>query len=209
LPARFAPRRTVADGRRQSVAYEDRRLRLIADRARGEVLDVGYAQLPNPYLRGASTTGIDLEPASTPSGYREELVGSATDLATVLGGQRFDTVVAAEIIEHVEDPYAFLRGLRQGLQPGGRLVLSTPNPLGFPVLLLEAMRSRRWFYTEDHTHYFLPRWVERMLDRTGFLLTEVRPVGIWLPIGCIPWSPVWASYQLIYVAEAVGLADER
>ena len=41
-----------------------------------------------------------------------------------------------------------------------------------------------------------------MFDLTGFRLLEVRPVGLWLPVGCIPWSPVWMSYQLIYVAEA-------
>ena len=194
--------RRVADGRRQSTAYEMRRLRLIAERARGSVLDVGYAQFPNPFLDAAKTTGVDLEPPASPSTYAEELIGSALDLGPVTHGRRFDTVIAAEVIEHVEDPYAFLRGLRESVAAEGQLILSTPNPLGFPVLLLELVRSKRWFYTINHTHYFLPRWVERMLDLTGFRLIEVRPVGVWLPVGCIPWSPVWMSYQLIYVAEA-------
>lgn len=192
--------RRVSDGRRQSAAYELRRLRMLASLATGDVLDVGYAQLPNPYFDASRVTGVDLVEPETPSGYAEQLVGSALALGDVLGDRRFDTVVAAEIIEHVEAPYEFLRGIRTVLKPDGQLLLSTPNPLGFPVLALEILRSRRWFYTRDHTYYFLPRWVHRMLELTGFELLRVQPVGIWLPIGYVPLSPVWASYQLIYVA---------
>lgn len=188
----------------QSAGYERRRLRLIAREARGSILDVGHAQLPNPFLPGDRTVGIDLDTPATPSGYRRDVVGSAEDLATALDGERFDTVVAAEFIEHLEDPYRFLRSAHSVLEPDGRLVVSTPNPLGFPTLLLEILRSKRWFYTEDHVHYFLPRWVERMLDRSGFALERTIPVGLWLPRGHLPWSPVWLSYQLVYVARPVS-----
>jgi 2-polyprenyl-3-methyl-5-hydroxy-6-metoxy-1,4-benzoquinol methylase len=38
-----------------------------------------------------------------------------------------DTVVALEIIEHLENPKAFLREIGRVLKPGGSLILSTPN----------------------------------------------------------------------------------
>jgi SAM-dependent methyltransferase len=41
----------------------------------------------------------------------------------------FDLVVAFEIIEHLDDPQAFLAELRRVLDPGGTLILSTPNRL--------------------------------------------------------------------------------
>lgn len=186
--------------RRQSVAYEHRRLRLIADHAKGRILDLGYAQLPNPYLPGSRTLGVDLAAPIAPTGYAEELVGSVLDLGSVLGEQRFDTVIAAELIEHLEVPYAFLRETHRALNDDGLLILSTPNPIAFPTLLMEMTRSKRWFYTQDHTFYFTARWVERMLTTTGFTLERIRPVGIWLPIGFVPYSPIWLSYQLIYLA---------
>jgi SAM-dependent methyltransferase len=42
---------------------------------------------------------------------------------------RFDLVVAFEIIEHLENPEAFLTELRRVLHPSGLLILSTPNRL--------------------------------------------------------------------------------
>lgn len=192
--------RIVSDSRRQSESYEMRRLRICAQEARGRILDLGHAQLPNPYLEPAATTGLDLVAPFRSSGYSLDLIGSAMQLKEVLDGERYDTVIAGELIEHLERPYDFMRGIRDVLLPGGRLVLSTPNPLGFPTLFLEIVRSHRWFYTQDHVYYFPPRWVERMLARTGFEVDRIRAVGLWLPWGHIPWCPVWFSYQLVYVA---------
>lgn len=182
--------------------YEKRRLKMIADRCTGSsVLDVGYAQQPNPYFRGVRTVGIDLSPPS-PSAttrYDEELVGDVAELRRLLPGRRFDTVVCAELIEHVENPYQLLRDCRPLIAPGGRLIVTTPNPLGFPVLVAEALRLKRVFYTKDHLYYFLPRWVERLFNASGYVVDEVTPVGLWTPWKTLPVVPAAFSYQVIYV----------
>jgi len=38
-----------------------------------------------------------------------------------------DCVVATEIIEHLENPWFFVREIHRVLKPGGKLILSTPN----------------------------------------------------------------------------------
>ena len=50
-------------------------------------------------------------------------------LALPCPAAHFDLVVAFEIIEHLQDPAAFLRELRRVLHPAGILLLSTPNRL--------------------------------------------------------------------------------
>lgn len=185
-----------------SHGYEDRRLRRLADLCRGNtVLDVGYAQQPNRHLRG-HRTGIDLTPSKNPSvRYDEEIVGDVATLPTRFPGRRFDTVICAELIEHLENPYQLLRDLRPLLNDDGVLLVSTPNPLAFPVVVAELLRLKRFFYTKDHLYYFLPRWVERLFEATGFRVVDVEGVGLWTPFISLPVGPASLSYQVIYVGQ--------
>ncbi|HUT35629.1 MAG TPA: methyltransferase domain-containing protein [Planctomycetota bacterium] len=184
----------------RSKAYDRKRQRLIAGYAIGpDVLDLGYAQSPNVGLRAFRTVGLDLERSRQPSGYAEEIVGDAMDLAASLGQRKFNTIVAAELLEHLEAPYAFLRGLHPFLADGGRLILSTPNPLGFPIGLCELFRVKRFYYCREHRYAFPARWVERMLDVAGFEPEAVRAVGLQLIVAAPP-CPKCLSYQLVYVA---------
>ncbi len=181
--------------------YQQRRLKAIAGLCRGaSILDIGYAHKPNPYFRGSHRVGLDLSRPEQPSGYEEEIIGDALDLGASLGSRRFDSIVAGELIEHLENPYAFLRSLRGFLAADGRIILSTPNPVSWPVIFFELFRSRRFFYSHDHLYYFTPRWVVRLLEETGYSVEAVAPVGLLLPLGRIVLPcPAALSYQVIYV----------
>ena len=164
---------------------------MIAERVpAGRILDVGYAQLPNPYLPRSDrhVTGFDL--ADDPSaGYDERIAGDIFDLDRLTAGRRFDCIVAGEFIEHVEQPYELLRLFSRALVPSGRLILSTPNPVSLPVVVFEWLRSTRRFYTSDHTYYFTPRWVARLIERSHFV--SRRP-QVWAS-GRLGFPARWAS----------------
>jgi 2-polyprenyl-3-methyl-5-hydroxy-6-metoxy-1,4-benzoquinol methylase len=147
--------------------------------------------------------GLDLEPCKQRVEYDEAIVGNACQIAEIMNGRQFDNVVAAEFVEHLENPYDFLRSIRRCIAPGGRLIISTPNPVSFPCILFEWLKNRRHFYTTDHTFYFAPRWVERMLDLSGYRVSRVEAVGLWVPPLILP-CPATISYQVIYVAEPVS-----
>ena len=186
-------------------AYEDKRLRLIAMEAGdGRILDIGHAQCPNTYLDGAGSTGFDLNVAEN-CDYAEQIAGDIREIKSILHGREFDCVIAAEFIEHVENPYAVLRDLRALIAPGGRLILSTPNPVAFPTLLCEWTMSRKFFYTTDHTYYFSPRWMTRVLEGCGYNVEKIRGVGLW-PFGFIPAPAGW-SYQVMYVASPQAASE--
>lgn len=51
----------------------------------------------------------------------------------VLEKQRFDAIVATELIEHLEDPSRFVAASLDLLQPGGVLILTTPNKDLYPA----------------------------------------------------------------------------
>lgn len=183
--------------------YELRRLKKISDYVAGKhVLDVGYAALPNPYLSEFHCVGYDMvETNNFPKHYTERIMGDAENIEEKLQGRTFDTVICGELVEHLENPYSFLRKVRNLINPDGRLIVSTPNPLGFPVFFAELFRLKRFFYTTDHTYYFLPRWAERLIGHTGYNLIKSEAVGFWMPGFVIPCMPTIMSYQIVYVAE--------
>lgn len=62
----------------------------------------------------------------------------------------FDLVLSSEAIEHTPDPCASVREMARVLKPGGRLALSTPNRLWYPVLMLaRLLRIRKFAGTEN------------------------------------------------------------
>lgn len=186
----------------RSAAYDRLRLRKIAALVKGrDVLDIGYAQEPNPFFEGCRRVGYDLNlPRNGGVRYDEEIQGDVRQIADRLRGRRFDTIVCGELVEHLENPYQFLRDIHDLLSTDGRLILTTPNPLGWPVFLCEIFRLRRFFYTTEHLYYFLPRWVVRLAELSGYEMERIVPVGIWLPGAAIPFAPIALSYHVVYVA---------
>lgn len=53
-----------------------------------------------------------------------------------------DAAVAVEVIEHLENPRAFVRELARIVRPGGVVVVSTPNQLSLLSLLTLAAKGR-------------------------------------------------------------------
>ena len=180
--------------------YDNKRLARIGDFCRkGSVLDLGYAQQPNPYINSTQTTGVDLQPNTNQIRYSREIVGDILSLQSLIPGERFNNVIAGEFIEHIERPYDFLRDVRHFISPDGRLILSTPNPSAWPTFIFELLLSKKFFYTNEHKYYFPPRWVMRMLNHCGYAITSVKGVGLWGSIPVLP-CPTSISYQVIYVA---------
>ena len=57
--------------------------------------------------------------------------------------RRFQLIIASEVLEHVEDPGAFLAHIRESLAEGGKVILTVPNgygPFEIAVLFETALR---------------------------------------------------------------------
>jgi 2-polyprenyl-3-methyl-5-hydroxy-6-metoxy-1,4-benzoquinol methylase len=71
-----------------------------------------------------------------------------------LGGERFDCIVCADVLEHLIDPWALVAAAVEHLDQGGVVVISVPNVLWFQNAL-RLLRERRW-----------PREDQNIFDRT-------------------------------------------
>lgn len=65
--------------------------------------------------------------------------------------ERYDVVIATEVIEHVLDPNAFVEHILRVLKPGGKLILTTPikdiHPAG-TIWETEPAPVHLWWFTE-------------------------------------------------------------
>lgn len=176
-----------------------RRHKKIAELAgTGYILDIGCAKRQNSYLKGI-VTGLDINYSlAAARAYIDFVRGDVNDVHRIFAGRQFDCAVMGEVIEHVERPYDVLRKVSSVLRPGGRLILSTPNPCGFPMLLAEWFEMK-YFYCPEHKYLFPPRWVRRMMTEAGFEVVKTKSVGIGLGRGWFLPAPASVSYNVIYM----------
>ncbi len=99
----------------------------------------------------------------------------------------FDFVTMDQVIEHVTDPIATLRGVARILKPGGTAVLSTPNAHGWGARLF----GRRWinWYAPYHLQLFTRQSMRLAADKAGLVLTEVQTIT----------NSEWLHYQWIHL----------
>src|SRR5262249_28339560 len=96
-----------------------------------------------------------------------------------LGGRRFKNDTPLEGIEHLENPRAFLRGIRSLLDTDGLIFIPTPNiQNGPPPLAFLPSRRLRLFGRDpalnDPTHIspIHSLMMERMLKDTGLVMMQ-------------------------------------
>jgi SAM-dependent methyltransferase len=91
----------------------------------------------------------------------------------------FDLVVAIEVIEHVENPAAFLRTIASTLTPGGVAVLTTPNVESLLTRMKFLLTGNlRMFDAADDPEHISPMflWIltEHLLPRAGLRLVAAH-----------------------------------
>lgn len=91
---------------------------------------------------------------------------------TVDLGKRYDAIIMADVIEHVEQPPNALVNLARHLAEGGTLFVATPNP-GYVSDLLRAALNRGPHVFYDHMSLFAPEHIQAMCNRHGLTLKAV------------------------------------
>lgn len=90
--------------------------------------------------------------------------------------ERFDVILASEVIEHLLDPSPFVTVLRDHLAPGGTLVLTTPAAeVITPATAVEGMQA---VGTGGHVFLFSAPAFADYLRRHGFASVDVVRTGM-------------------------------
>jgi 2-polyprenyl-3-methyl-5-hydroxy-6-metoxy-1,4-benzoquinol methylase len=151
-----------------------RRQNAAARHLRGRVLDFGcgvgtLADICDP----AAYVGFDIDPRKIEIArgrrprHRFE--------TSIPEGERFDTVAALALIEHVHEPAAYLGRFARLLNPGGRAVLTTPHP---SLEWIHTLGSRIGLFShaahDEHEDLIDRARMEELLAGTGMRLAVYR-----------------------------------
>lgn len=189
-----APGSILADHGREvrREAYESPRpdVQALVPAGARRILDLGCAsgELGAELRRrqGAEIVGVELDPAyARDAGERLDRVVRGDVEATLrdagpLELGRFDCVIAADVLEHLVDPWSALRRAADLLEPGGTAVVSLPN-VRYVLTFWRLLRGGRWPresagpFDATHLRWFTPLDARELLEQAGLTVDAERP----------------------------------
>ena len=123
--------------------------------------DMGWCvegvEVDPPAVRNAKIKGLD--------------VRLGTMEAQKYPDDHFHAVTMSHVIEHVHDPLGLLRECYRFLQPGGRLVVVTPNAKSRGHKMFK--QSWRGLEPPRHLHVFTPEALRDLAERSGLSKVHV------------------------------------
>ncbi len=191
------------------------RNRFLAEFVRGKaVLDVGCVDhsvdsrdrghwLHDLIRKSAKrAVGLDFEAAEVKRLLDEGYDVICADATAFELADKFDVVLAGEVMEHLGCPSGFLDCTRKHLLPGGELVTSTPNALCINYFVQNLLRGRE-IDNPDHVGLYSPTTMTALLRRHSFEPQRV----LFYPELRSEWSGGGRPATLILVA--TGYAIDR
>jgi len=182
-------------------------VRLLGEPSAGEaahgptarVLDVGSGQgdllaklhheLPEAELLGfeMSRSGVEQSRVKVPAAHFlvVDLFQPPADAESYAGWAT--GAVCSEVLEHVDDPAAFLKAARRYLADGGRLVITVP---GGPMSAFDRQIGHRTHFTRES--------IRRVAEEAGFSVERV----------CLSGFPFFNLYRLVVIARGERLGSD-
>jgi 2-polyprenyl-3-methyl-5-hydroxy-6-metoxy-1,4-benzoquinol methylase len=154
----------------------------------GHVLEVGCSSGATlawlkAQKRSESTTGIELFASAAEKARTQVdtvLCGPAEEMLRELPeGRQYDLVLCLDVLEHMVDPWVFLRELVQRMRPGGQMIVSLPN-IRFIGVLAPLLLQGQWRYREEgvldrtHLRFFTRRTALELVQGAGLDLLRWR-----------------------------------
>jgi 2-polyprenyl-6-hydroxyphenyl methylase/3-demethylubiquinone-9 3-methyltransferase len=178
--------------------------RLAGDVRGKRILDYGGGAgiLAIPYAKaGADVCIVDAEAnalrtaqfyAAREGVERNVRVICSDTLPAELRDERFDIVIAKDIVEHVEEDDRLLREIGASQAPGGMLILSTQNSRSLTYLIEGSYQrywrgNKRWLgWDQTHVRFYTPASLRRKLAQAGY--RPHRWAGVYIiPYDLLSW----------------------
>lgn len=176
---------------RRAWAYENPRpeVQALVPRRARRILDLGCSSgalgAAIKERQEAEVVGVEIDSgyaATAAERLDRVLVGDLDQLALALPTElgRFDCLIAADVLEHLRDPWAVLATFARLLDTGGAAVVSLPNVRYWDTFRALAVRGT-WprhdegIFDRTHLRWFTLKDARELLAQAGLEVVEVAP----------------------------------
>jgi SAM-dependent methyltransferase len=169
----------------EPIDFSDRKTAYVTERCRGKrVLDLGCV-MHEPDAVGsryflhraihavaARTVGLDLHGPGVANLVAQGFDVRVGDAEHFDLGEKFDVIVAGDIVEHLSNLDGFLRSVDAALDGGGTLIVQSPNPWYWRAVVKSILHVEVP-NNPEHTCWFCPRTWRQLVDRYGFTIRDI------------------------------------
>ena len=142
------------------------------------ILDIGCATgalIASLRDKGWRVTGVEISPSAIYAKNERKLdVRNIPLEENNFPDNSFDVILASHLIEHLNEPKAFLEETYRILKNNGSLFITTPDISGFQSLLFGSRWRSAIF---DHLYLFSRRTLSKMLKTIGFKIVSCHSWG--------------------------------
>lgn len=141
--------------------------------AQDSVLDIGCGKggfLKLAKDNGILELGIDFNESNIEAARRRGLNCHQKDLRQFTESEKFASVTSFHVIEHLDEPFEFLKAIRSVLQPDGAVYLSFPCQRRDIVPFMRDIAD----YPPHHMNRISDAGLRCLAERSGFVIAEQR-----------------------------------
>ena len=158
---------------------------------------------------GASIDGIEVDAVSAELARpycRSVKVDNLDNIASMPNEDKFDIIIAADVLEHLRDPEVVLSHLKRFARRDGILIVSLPNIANLYVRL-NILLGRFPYHTkgildQDHLHFYTIKTARRLIEKTGWIIEggEVTSIPIAIVFPFLLLKPLKFSLSVLHAA---------
>jgi 2-polyprenyl-3-methyl-5-hydroxy-6-metoxy-1,4-benzoquinol methylase len=175
---------------------------------RGRILDLGcgagaWAELLRN-VGGRELIGVDIsaEACDAARPHYDAVLNSQIEEIDLeaLGGEQFDVIVVADVLEHLYDPWRVLGSLRHWIKNEGQLVISTPNARYYKFWMRLAFfgdflyDDAGGFMDKSHIRWFTKRSLTSAMNERGW--------------EAVKWGGAWDRKRRVIGSLTHGIANQ-
>lgn len=146
-----------------------KKIQLVKKWSSGRILELGPGELPI----FKNSLKIDIYPFKR----KNYKVGDCNKHFPIKGREKYDTIVACEILEHIHNIDNFLRECRRFLVPNGKLIVSVPNVLYWRNRIGMLFGKTNWYdiaFKFGDLRCFHPKQIKELLQNYGFHVIDIE-----------------------------------